>query len=63
MVPKLEDHFARAIPKDSEALKLLMGYVGILDEIQLLANPELCHAVVDHVYDLVALALRFARRG
>ena len=57
MVPDLEDAFVRSVPKDSEPLRLLKSYVGVLEEDLGLATPELCHLVVSHVYDLAAVAL------
>jgi len=57
MVPDLEDAFLRSVPKDSEPLRLLKSYVGVLEKDLDLATPELCHLVVSHVYDLAAVAL------
>lgn len=57
MVPDLEDAFLRPVPKDTEALQLLKRYVGVLEEGQALATPELCRLVVSHVYDLAAVVL------
>jgi AraC-like DNA-binding protein len=61
LVPKLEDTFVRPIPRNSEALKLLTRYVGVLEEGQELESPELCHAVVNHVHDLLSLSLGASR--
>jgi len=57
MVPGLEDAFVRPVPRESEALRLLKSYINLLEEDYQLATSELQHAVVSHVYDLVALAL------
>ena len=57
LVPGLEDAFMRPVPKDNEALQLLRRYVGLFEDQQNLATPELRSLVVNHVYDLVALAL------
>jgi len=57
LVPELEDAFMRPIPGDSEALRLLTGYIGILKRSHELTSPELCHAVATHLHDLLALAL------
>ena len=51
------DALLRSVPKDSEPLRLLKNYVGVLEEDLGLATPELCHLFVSHVYDLAALAL------
>jgi AraC-like DNA-binding protein len=56
-VPGVEDRVARPIPRDSEALKLLLGYAGTLRGMGTLASPGLQQVAVAHVYDLVALAL------
>jgi AraC-like DNA-binding protein len=60
MAPGLEDSLGRAPVPDSEALRLLRGYVGLLDQHQP-APPELRRLVVTHVHDLVALALGASR--
>ena len=60
MVPDLEDSFARVLVPDSEALRLLKGYVGFLEQHHL-AGPALHRPVVSHVQDLVALALGATR--
>jgi AraC-like DNA-binding protein len=51
----------RPIPRDTEALQLLTRYIRIFDDLQSLATPELRGLVVNHVYDLVALALGATR--
>ena len=57
MVADLEDAFMRPVPKNSEPLRLLKGYLDVLEKDHPLATPELCHLVVSHVYDLTAVAL------
>ena len=61
LVPGLEDAFMRPVPRDAEALQLLTRYLRLFDDQQSLATPELRSLVVNHVYDLVALALGPAR--
>ena len=61
LVPGLEDAFMRPVPRNIEALQLLTRYVRLFDDQQSLATPELCGLVVNHVYDLVALALGATR--
>jgi AraC-like DNA-binding protein len=61
LVPGLEDAFMRPVPRDTEALQLLTRYIRIFDDQQSLATPELRSLVVNHVYDLVALALGATR--
>ena len=50
-----------SIPRESEALQLLKSYLRVLGEDHVLATPELRRAVVNHVYDLAALALGATR--
>lgn len=45
------------IPRHGEALRLLLGYLGTLDKATELRGPALQRAVVNHVYDLLAVAL------
>jgi AraC-like DNA-binding protein len=61
LVADLEDRIARPIQRDTPALSLLRGYVGLLQDEQALATPELCRSAVTHVYDLLALALGATR--
>lgn len=60
MVPDLEDCFARVMVRNSEVLRLLVGYVGLLDSNDL-TTPELRSRVVAHVHDLAGLALGASR--
>jgi AraC-like DNA-binding protein len=61
LVPGLEDAFMRRIARDTEALQLLTRYIRIFDDQQSLATLELRSLVVNHVYDLIALALGATR--
>jgi len=54
-------HVAKLIPRDSEALQLLLNYVRSLQNPHGFANPELQRLVVTHVYDLAALAIGATR--
>jgi AraC-like DNA-binding protein len=47
----------RRIPAENPALRLLAGYVGVLEEAKTLSDPALQRHAVMHVYDLIALAL------
>jgi len=51
------DKAMQVIPRRSEALRLLVGYLKLLRENSVHASPKLRDAVVAHVHDLVALAL------
>jgi AraC-like DNA-binding protein len=61
VVRGLEDTFVRPIPRDNEALRLLAGYLDVLDGGHRLTTPELRRLVVAHVYDLAALTLGATR--
>ncbi|MDB5599851.1 MAG: AraC family transcriptional regulator [Xanthobacteraceae bacterium] len=57
LIPNVDDALIRPIPRDAQALGLLMDYVGVLGDIETLASVELQRAVVVHVYDLIALTI------
>jgi AraC-like DNA-binding protein len=61
LVPGLEDALVRPLPPDARVLRLLMGYLGILDDDHALQTPELQGAVTAHIHDLFALALGATR--
>jgi AraC-like DNA-binding protein len=55
-------HVAKLIPRNSEALQLLLHYVRSLQRHEI-ASPELQRLVVAHVYDLAALAIGATREA
>jgi AraC-like DNA-binding protein len=61
LVADLEASYGRRIPAENTALGLLTRYVGILDETETLADPDLRRQAVTHVHDLMALAIGVAR--
>jgi AraC-like DNA-binding protein len=61
LVTGLDDAYGRAIPADAPALRLLTQYVGILEETETLASPELRRQAVTHIHDLMALAISATR--
>jgi AraC-like DNA-binding protein len=61
LLADLDSAMLRPIPPNSEALRLLTGYAGVLQDEQALATPELCELVAAHVHDLAALALGATR--
>jgi AraC-like DNA-binding protein len=63
LVPDLEARMPCRIPRESEPLRLLTGYIGLLADEEALATPELCGAIVTHVHDLIALAIGATRDG
>jgi AraC-like DNA-binding protein len=63
LVPDYGDRLIQPIPRKSEALQLLSGYLGTLDRTEMLAAPNLQRIVATHVHDLAALTLGAARDG
>lgn len=61
LVPKAERFLVRAFPTDRGALQLLKGYLRLLRDAETPLSAQAEHAVVTHIYDLVALAFGPAR--
>jgi AraC-like DNA-binding protein len=61
LVGDLNDVLMRPVPPDSEALRLLVSYVGCLEGDLLLAGSGLPSLVVTHIYDLAAMAVGATR--
>jgi transcriptional regulator GlxA family with amidase domain len=59
----LDEALCRPIAADNAALKLLVGYMGILDEADTLASPDLQRHAVTHVHDLIALVIGATREA
>ena len=57
LLPNVPNLASVPIPTDSQALRLLLGYLRVLDAEETIVSPELRHAVATSVHDLVALAL------
>jgi AraC-like DNA-binding protein len=57
LLPDIDDRIGRPIPRDTRALRLLVGYADMLRDTQFVATPEERHVASTHVYDLVALSL------
>jgi AraC-like DNA-binding protein len=57
VAPGLEDSFIRPLPPDTGVLRLLMHYLGILEDEHALRTSELQRAAVTHIHDLCALAI------
>ena len=60
LVRNVDDAVMRLIPHNVEALRLLTGYVNLLEN-QMPEAPELRRLAVTHVYDLVALTIGATR--
>jgi AraC-like DNA-binding protein len=62
--PKLESVIGQRIPGHTDTLRLLVGYVGVLNQSpELVLPPEASYSVVRHVCDLVALTIGAGRDG
>jgi AraC-like DNA-binding protein len=61
LVSNVEDALLRPIPRNTEALRLLIGYLNLLQDDHALVSAEMRHLVVSHVHDLVALAVGATR--
>jgi AraC-like DNA-binding protein len=61
LIADLDAALVRPIPADSEALRLLVSYSGILREEDALAMPEIRSTVTAHLHDLAALAIGATR--
>jgi AraC-like DNA-binding protein len=47
----------RLVPRDTAALQLLTSYVSALAHLRIQASPEVSHAIVTHLHDLIALSV------
>jgi AraC-like DNA-binding protein len=56
-VRNIADVVALRIPRETEWLRLLVSYVNALPEKLTLSSPKLRRTVVEHIYDLAALAI------
>lgn len=61
LVAELEASYGRAIPADSPALQLLVGYIGVLEQMDAVVTHELEWQVATHIHDLMALAIGATR--
>jgi len=61
LVTELEASYGRSIPADSPALRLLVGFIGVLDEMDAVARCEVERQVVTQIHDLMALAIGASR--
>jgi AraC-like DNA-binding protein len=59
----VEDRAGHHIPSNTEALRLLAGYVDLLRREPDLSDREAIAVVVTHIHDLMALALGATRDG
>ena len=62
-MPGLDDCFGRAVVQDSEALRLLTGYIDLFDQNSQALNGALRQLAVTHVHDLMVLTLGASRNA
>ncbi|HJQ60797.1 MAG TPA: hypothetical protein VJ890_28090, partial [Vineibacter sp.] len=62
-VADLDAAYGRPIAADNAALRLLAGYVALLEGAATFAVPELRAQAVTHVHDLIALAIGATREA
>ncbi len=60
-VADLDAAYGRAIAANNSALRLLDGYLDVLEEAGTFAVPELRRQAVTHIHDLIALTIGAAR--
>jgi AraC-like DNA-binding protein len=61
LVSGVDDCYMRLIPSTTPALKLLTGYIRLLQDDQKIAGSELQHLVAGHVQDLMAVMVGATR--
>ena len=61
LVAGLDAAYGQPIPADNPALRLLTRYIGIIEEAESLAAPDLRRQAVTHIHDLMALAIGATR--
>jgi AraC-like DNA-binding protein len=61
LVDRLDDGWARRIPREVPALRLLCSYLTLAWDDQAQAGPDVQRSVVTHVYDLLALMMGATR--
>jgi AraC-like DNA-binding protein len=61
LAPGLEDALVRPLPPNAGVLRLLLSYVGVLEDEDTIKTPELQRTVAAHIHDLCALAIGATR--
>jgi AraC-like DNA-binding protein len=56
-VRHIDDRAMQVIPQASEPLRLLVGYITLLQQTIRAATPQLIRTAINHIYDLAALAI------
>jgi len=63
LVGELEAAYGRTIPANNPALRLLVGYIGILGELDAVTAHDVERQMVTHIHDLMALAIGATREA
>jgi hypothetical protein len=61
LLPNFSDLTSLSIPQDSQAMRLLLGYLRMIDAEEAIDTAEARQLVTMHVHDLVALAVGASR--
>jgi len=63
LAPDIDAAIARCIPRNTEALRLLIHYANAIRDMNGLETPEASHLASTHITDLIALAVGATRDG
>jgi AraC-like DNA-binding protein len=63
LVTDFEDAAMRPVPRDNEALRLLVSYLNALRGAPVFERPKLCNLVATHIHDVVAAIIGTSRDG
>jgi AraC-like DNA-binding protein len=59
----VEEASTRLVPRGTEAVRLLTGYLLTLFSNPVISDPAVCKVFATHIYDLVAMAIGATREG
>lgn len=60
--PVMQDFVGFSVLRGTQAMRLLLGYVRMIEAEDAITSPEARHLVTAHVHDLVALAFGATRK-
>jgi AraC-like DNA-binding protein len=61
LIPKIEDALMQPLPGKTGVVRLLVGYLRVLEDEQTLSTTDLQHAVIAHIHDLAAVIVGATR--
>ena len=61
LIPKIEDALMQPLPGNTGVVRLLVGYLRVLEDEQTLSTTDLQHAVIAHIHDLAAVIVGATR--